>query len=90
MASLDGIVPPTNGLTIGAAGMVNVFLSTEHQSILWCNQLVMQVSRATNQLCAKVKIYCFKVCLAVVCKWKISFMKFEDWISASALLSDFI
>ena len=43
MASLDGIVPPTNGLTIGSAGMVNVFLSIEHQSILWCNQLVMQV-----------------------------------------------
>lgn len=50
MASLDGIVPPTNGLTIGAAGMVNVFLSTDHQSILWCNQLVMQVSHTLLQL----------------------------------------
>lgn len=50
MASLDGIVPPTNGLTIGAAGMVNVFLSTEHQSILWCNQVVMQVSSVSNHV----------------------------------------
>lgn len=50
MASLDGIVPPTNSLTIGAAGMVNVFLSTEHQSILWCNQMVMQVSSVSNHL----------------------------------------
>jgi hypothetical protein len=28
MASLDGLSPPTNGLTIGLYGMVNVFLST--------------------------------------------------------------
>lgn len=62
MASLDGIVPPTNGLTIGAAGMVNVFLSTEHQSILWCNQVVMQVSSASKSrvefdLCTLVETY---------------------------------
>jgi len=43
MASLDGLVPPTNGLTIGSSGMVNVFLSMEHQSILWCNQMAIQV-----------------------------------------------
>lgn len=50
MASLDGIVPPTNGLTIGTTSMVNVFLSTEHQSILWCNQVAMQVGKGYNHL----------------------------------------
>lgn len=44
MASLDGIIPSTHGLTIGAPGMVNVWLGMEHQSILWCNQVVVQVS----------------------------------------------
>ncbi|WOK95247.1 GPI inositol-deacylase isoform X1 [Canna indica] len=46
LASLDGIVPSTNGFTIGSSGMKNVWLSMEHQSILWCNQLVVQVSHA--------------------------------------------
>jgi glycosylphosphatidylinositol deacylase len=69
MASLDGIVPPTNGLTIGAAGMVNVFLSTEHQSILWCNQVV------EFDLCTLVEIYltyiAFSSCLyleVIICE----------------------
>ncbi len=43
MASFDGLSPPTNGLTIGLYGMVNVFLSMEHKSILSCNQMVVQV-----------------------------------------------
>jgi hypothetical protein len=43
MASLDGIVPSTNGMTIGSAGMVNVFMSMEHQAILWCNEFVVKV-----------------------------------------------
>lgn len=43
MASLDGLVPSTHGLTIEAPGMLNVWLGMEHQSILWCNQLVVQV-----------------------------------------------
>ncbi|CAN6448322.1 unnamed protein product [Victoria cruziana] len=46
LASLDGIVPASNGFTIGTTGMKNVWLSMEHQSILWCNQLVVQVSHA--------------------------------------------
>jgi glycosylphosphatidylinositol deacylase len=50
MASLDGLVPPTNGLTIGSSGMVNVFLSMEHQSILWCNQMAVQVAHTLLQL----------------------------------------
>ncbi|XP_078150572.1 phosphatidylinositol deacylase isoform X2 [Carex rostrata] len=44
LTSLDGIVPPTHGLTLGSSGMNNVWLSMEHQTILWCNQLVVQVS----------------------------------------------
>lgn len=44
LASLDGIVPSTHGFLIGSSGMKNVWLSTEHQCILWCNQLVVQVS----------------------------------------------
>jgi hypothetical protein len=43
MASLEGIVPSTNGMTIGSAGMVNVFMSMEHQAILWCNEFVVKV-----------------------------------------------
>lgn len=44
LESLDGIVPPTNGFMISSTGMKNVWLSMEHQAILWCNQLVVQVS----------------------------------------------
>ncbi|XP_040383372.1 uncharacterized protein LOC102716063 isoform X2 [Oryza brachyantha] len=44
LASLDGIVPSTHGFTIGSSSMKNVWLSMEHQSILWCNQLVVQVA----------------------------------------------
>lgn len=46
LESLDGIVPPTHGFMISSTGMKNVWLSMEHQAILWCNQLVVQVSRA--------------------------------------------
>lgn len=44
LASLDGIVPPSHGFMIGSTGMKNVWLSMDHQSILWCNQLVVQIS----------------------------------------------
>lgn len=44
LESLDGIVPPTHGFMISSTGMKNVWLSMEHQVILWCNQLVVQVS----------------------------------------------
>ncbi|MCO5581420.1 hypothetical protein L7F22_035304 [Adiantum nelumboides] len=53
MASLDGLVPPTHGLTIETPGMLNVWLGMEHQSILWCNQLVVQVSHTLLQLIDK-------------------------------------
>ena len=45
LESLDGIVPPTNGFMISSTAMKNVWLSMEHQAILWCNQLVVQVGR---------------------------------------------
>ncbi|KAL5205279.1 hypothetical protein ABZP36_033488 [Zizania latifolia] len=44
LASLDGIVPSTHGFMVGSSSMKNVWLSMEHQSILWCNQLVAQVA----------------------------------------------
>ncbi|RZC51018.1 hypothetical protein C5167_019441 [Papaver somniferum] len=44
LESLDGIVPSTHGFTIGTMGMRNVWVSMEHQAILWCNQVVVQVS----------------------------------------------
>ncbi|XP_020102925.1 uncharacterized protein LOC109720311 isoform X2 [Ananas comosus] len=46
LASLDGIVPSSHGFTIGSSGMKNVWLSMEHQTILWCNQLVVQMSHS--------------------------------------------
>ncbi|KAG6720154.1 hypothetical protein I3843_03G046000 [Carya illinoinensis] len=50
LESLDGIVPPTNGFLISSTGMKNVWLSMEHQAILWCNQLVIQVSHTLLSL----------------------------------------
>lgn len=44
LASLDGIVPVTHGFMISSSSMKNVWLSMDHQSILWCNQLVVQVN----------------------------------------------
>ncbi|KAL6135863.1 hypothetical protein ACLB2K_068088 [Fragaria x ananassa] len=48
--SLDGIVPPTHGFMISSTSMKNVWLSMEHQVILWCNQLVIQVSHTLLSL----------------------------------------
>ncbi|KAK9126756.1 hypothetical protein Scep_015602 [Stephania cephalantha] len=50
LESLDGIVPATHGFMIGSTGMRNVWLSMEHQAILWCNQLVVQVSHTLLSL----------------------------------------
>ncbi|KAH1193661.1 GPI inositol-deacylase [Glycine max] len=50
LTSLDNIVPPTHGFMIGSTAMKNVWLSMEHQAILWCNQLVVQVSHTLLSL----------------------------------------
>ncbi|XP_068637444.1 GPI inositol-deacylase isoform X2 [Aristolochia californica] len=50
LASLDGIVPPTHSFTVGSTSMKNVWLSMEHQAILWCNQLVVQLSHTLLSL----------------------------------------
>ncbi|KAG9141981.1 hypothetical protein Leryth_009335 [Lithospermum erythrorhizon] len=50
LESLDGIVPPTHGFMITSSAMKNVWLSMEHQVILWCNQLVVQVSHTLLSL----------------------------------------
>ncbi|KAK6913024.1 GPI inositol-deacylase PGAP1-like [Dillenia turbinata] len=50
LESLDGIVPPTHGFMISSTSIKNVWLSMEHQVILWCNQLVVQVSHTLLSL----------------------------------------
>lgn len=50
LESLEGIVPPTHGFMISSTDMKNVWLSMEHQVILWCNQLVVQVSHSLLSL----------------------------------------
>ncbi|TYI06923.1 hypothetical protein ES332_A10G192200v1 [Gossypium tomentosum] len=50
LESLDGIVPPTHGFMTSSTSMKNVWLSMEHQTILWCNQLVVQVSHTLLSL----------------------------------------
>ncbi|CAM8942061.1 unnamed protein product [Rhodiola kirilowii] len=48
--TIEGIVPHTHGFFISSTGMKNVWLSMEHQAILWCNQLVVQVSHTLLSL----------------------------------------
>ncbi|KAL2939989.1 GPI inositol-deacylase [Bienertia sinuspersici] len=50
LETLDGIVPPTHGFMVSSMEMKNVWLSMEHQAILWCNQLVVQVSHTLLSL----------------------------------------
>ncbi|KAA8548187.1 hypothetical protein F0562_004552 [Nyssa sinensis] len=50
LESLDGIVPATHGFMISTTAIKNVWLSMEHQVILWCNQLVVQVSHTLLSL----------------------------------------
>ncbi|KAJ9153524.1 hypothetical protein P3X46_026952 [Hevea brasiliensis] len=50
LESLEDIVPSTHGFMISSTGMRNVWLSMEHQAILWCNQLVVQVSHTLLSL----------------------------------------
>ncbi|KAL1207095.1 hypothetical protein V5N11_004302 [Cardamine amara subsp. amara] len=50
LESLDGIVPSSHGFMISSTSMKNVWLSMEHQAILWCNQLVVQVSHTLLSL----------------------------------------
>ncbi|KAL8136253.1 uncharacterized protein LOC141713714 isoform X1 [Apium graveolens] len=50
LESLDGIVPPSNGFMISTTSMQNVWLSMEHQVILWCNQVVVQVAHTLLHL----------------------------------------
>lgn len=50
LESLEGIVPSAHGFMITSTSMKNVWLSMEHQVILWCNQLVVQVSHTLLSL----------------------------------------
>lgn len=53
LETLDGIVPPTHGFMVTSTSMKNVWLSMEHQVILWCNQLVVQVAHTILSLIDK-------------------------------------
>ncbi|KAF9607813.1 hypothetical protein IFM89_001534 [Coptis chinensis] len=50
LETLDGIVPSSHRFMIGTTGMRNAWLSTEHQTILWCNQVVVQISHTLLSL----------------------------------------
>ncbi|XP_059640076.1 GPI inositol-deacylase isoform X2 [Cornus florida] len=50
MELLDGIVPPTHSLVISTSSMKNVWSTMEHDAILWCNQIAVQVSHALLSL----------------------------------------
>uniref|UniRef100_A0ACD5Y3E2 Uncharacterized protein n=1 Tax=Avena sativa TaxID=4498 RepID=A0ACD5Y3E2_AVESA len=50
LAALDGIVPSTHGFMVGSSSVKNVWLSMEHQSILWCNQLAVQVAHTLHSM----------------------------------------
>lgn len=50
LESLDDIVPPTHAFMVSSTEMKNVWVSMEHQAILWCNQLVAQVSHTLLSL----------------------------------------
>ncbi|OMJ09503.1 GPI inositol-deacylase [Smittium culicis] len=46
LAYVEDIVSPKNGFTVFSSSIKNVWLSIDHQSILWCKQLVLSLSRA--------------------------------------------
>ncbi|KAF9592166.1 hypothetical protein IFM89_012660 [Coptis chinensis] len=50
LETLDGIVPSSHRFMIGTTGMRSAWLSTEHQTILWCNQVVVQISHTLLSL----------------------------------------
>ncbi|KAF9600394.1 hypothetical protein IFM89_008743 [Coptis chinensis] len=50
LKTLDGIVPSSHRFMIGTTGMRSAWLSTEHQTILWCNQVVVQISHTLLSL----------------------------------------
>lgn len=46
LASLQGLLPPSQALTVFTTGAPGVWLQADHQCILWCGQLVASVTRA--------------------------------------------
>ncbi|KIH86860.1 hypothetical protein SPBR_08082 [Sporothrix brasiliensis 5110] len=45
-ASLESLVPDTHGFTVFTTTIPNVWTSTDHQAILWCDQFRKVISRA--------------------------------------------
>eukprot|EP01113_Clastostelium_recurvatum_P043940 TRINITY_DN7348_c0_g1_i4.p1 TRINITY_DN7348_c0_g1~~TRINITY_DN7348_c0_g1_i4.p1 ORF type:complete len:1049 (+),score=197.68 TRINITY_DN7348_c0_g1_i4:91-3237(+) len=45
LASLDGLVPSSHGLSILTTSMPEVWLEADHECILWCNQMLVAMLR---------------------------------------------
>lgn len=46
LSDISSIIPETHGMNALTTSMPNVWLSADHQCILWCNQVVQMVSAA--------------------------------------------
>lgn len=63
LTRLDGIVPPPNGFSVSVAVIPDVWVETDHQVIVWCNQLVLKVSFIEPPLPFAYLLVCWSVCL---------------------------
>ncbi|XP_038068975.1 GPI inositol-deacylase-like [Patiria miniata] len=50
LTSLHDIVPPNRGLSVNAMSVPRVWLSTDHQCVVWCKELVLASKRALFQM----------------------------------------
>ena len=50
LCTLNSIMPKTNQLSVFTTSIPNVWLSADHQSILWCNQIVEVMTAALFQI----------------------------------------
>jgi glycosylphosphatidylinositol deacylase len=50
LSSLEGIVPAANALSVVSTSVPGVWVSTDHQCIVWCNQVVKVMSKCLFDL----------------------------------------
>lgn len=43
---ISGIIPIENGISVYTTGIEDVWASTDHKAILWCNQIVKVISKS--------------------------------------------
>lgn len=71
-------MPPTHGFMISSTAMKNVWLSMEHQAIMWCNQLVVQVSEIFHL--SNTKVWFSLMCslsFIFLCRYHIHFLVWQ-------------